>query len=114
MKAVQPNDVCFSINTGNRYFNTDGKSILVYNANCDLTVTNSEFNDSEALAPVKAAIEAAADNTSIKHNITVENVKVNGFAVNTEGINTGTTLWANKNSMSTDNLNVVVDGVDVY
>ena len=26
MKAVQPNDVCFSINTGNRYFNTDGKS----------------------------------------------------------------------------------------
>ncbi len=95
-------------------FNTDGKSILVYNASCDLTVTNSEFNDSEALAPVKAAIEAAADNTSIKHNITVENVKVNGFAVNTVGINTGTTLWANKNSMSTDNLNVVVNGVDVY
>ncbi len=95
-------------------FNTDGKSILVYSASCDLTVTNSEFNDSEALAPVKAAIEAAADNTSIKHNITVENVKVNGFAVNTVGINTGTTLWANKNSMSTDNLNVVVNGVDVY
>ena len=27
---------------------------------------------------------------------------------------TGTTLWANKNSMSQEKLNVVVDGVEVY
>ena len=33
---------------------------------------------------------------------------------NDKGINTGSTLWANKNSMGTDKLNVVIDGVDVY
>ena len=38
----------------------------------------------------------------------------NGYEINDKGINTGTTLWGNKNYMSTDNLNVVVDGVDVY
>ena len=30
------------------------------------------------------------------------------------GINTGTTLWGNKNSMPADRLNVTVDGVNVY
>jgi hypothetical protein len=46
--------------------------------------------------------------------IIVSDCTVNGYAINTSGINTGTTLWANKNSMGTDKLNVVVDGVDVY
>ena len=44
----------------------------------------------------------------------VISVFTNGYEINDKGINTGSTLWANKNSMGTDKLNVVVDGVDVY
>ena len=44
------------------------------------------------------------------HDI-VNKTVVNGYEINDEGIRTGTTLWGNKNSMSTDKLNVVVDGV---
>ena len=39
---------------------------------------------------------------------------VNGYEINDKGINTGTTLWANKNSMGTDKLSVTVDGKKVY
>jgi hypothetical protein len=46
--------------------------------------------------------------------VIVNNTTVNGYEINDEGTNTGTTLWGNKNSMGTDKLNVVVDGVDVY
>lgn len=97
-------------------FNTDGKSILVYNSSCDLTVSNCVFNDSEELAPVKAAIETGSDSLSaIYHNIIVNNTDVNGFAINkTKCDEVSTTLWANKNGMDHDHLNVVVDGVDVY
>ena len=99
-------------------FNTDGKALLVYNQSCNLTVSNCLFNDSEALAPVKAAIETGADdinNGTVKHNIVVTNTTVNGFAINTtECDEVTTTLWANKNGLDHDHLNVVVDGVDVY
>ena len=116
--------------TGNRYniwtwgcptatfdhctFNCDGKSMLLYGtANTNLTISNSVFNDNDGIDPQKTAIEIGNDYNK-SYTLTVSNVDVNGFAENPDGIATGTTLWSNKNSMSSDNLNVVVDGVDVY
>ena len=95
-------------------FNCDGKSMLLYGrANTKLTMNNCVFNDKGGLNELKAAIEIGNDyNTS--YELIVNNATVNGFAINDKGINTGTTLWANKNSMPQDKLNVVVDGVDVY
>ena len=98
----------------NCVFNSDGKALLLYGqANTKLTVNNSTFNDNGGLADLKAAIEIGNDyNTS--YELIVNNTVVNGYEVNDKGINTGTTLWANKNSMGQDKLNVIVDGVDVY
>ena len=95
-------------------FNCDGKSMLLYGqANTKLTMNKCVFNDKGGLNELKAAIEIGNDyNTS--YELIVNNATVNGFAINDKGINTGTTLWANKNSMGKDKLNVVVDGVDVY
>ena len=95
-------------------FNCDGKSMLLYGqANTKLTMNNCVFNDKGGLNELKAAIEIGNDyNTS--YELIVNNATVNGFAVNDKGIDTGTTLWANKNSMPQEKLNVVVDGVDVY
>ena len=95
-------------------FNCDGKSMLLYGrANTKLTMNYCVFNDKGGLNELKAAIEIGNDyNTS--YELIVNNATVNGFAINDKGINTGTTLWANKNSMGKDKLNVVVDGVDVY
>ncbi len=95
-------------------FNSDGKALLLYGqANTKLTINGCTFNDNGGLNELKAAIEIGNDyNTS--YQLIVKNTVVNGFAINDKGINTGTTLWANKNSMSQDKLNVVVDGVDVY
>ena len=98
----------------NCVFNSDGKAMLLYGqANTHLTINNCTFNDSGVLPDLKAAIEIGNDyNTS--YNLVVNNTVVNGYEINDKGINTGTTLWANKNSMGQDKLNVVVDGVDVY
>ena len=95
-------------------FNCDGKSMLLYGQeNTKLTMNYCVFNDKGGLNELKAAIEIGNDyNTS--YELIVNNATVNGFAINDKGINTGTTLWANKNSMGKDKLNVVVDGVDVY
>jgi hypothetical protein len=71
------------------------------------------FNDNGGLADLKAAIEIGND-YGTSYELIVNNATVNGFEINDKGINTGTTLWANKNSMGQDKLNVVVDGVDVY
>ena len=94
-------------------FNCDGKSMLLYGmANTKLTMNNCVFNDNGTISG-KAAIEIGNDyNTA--YELTVNNATVKGFDINTAGINTNTTLWANKNSMGQDKLNVVVDGVDVY
>lgn len=95
-------------------FNCDGKAVLLYGGtDTNLTISNSVFNDNDGIDPQKAAIETGNDYNS-SYTLTVSNVDVNGFDENPNGIATGTTLWANKNSMSSDNLNVVVDGVDVY
>lgn len=99
-------------------FDCDGKSIYV-DGNGDegtkLTATNCVFNDNgdDTVVNDKAAIETGTTYGKT-YELTLTNVDVNGFTVNPTGISTGSTLWANKHSMGTDKLNVVVDGVDVY
>lgn len=100
-------------NVTNCTFNCDGKAVLLYGGtNTNLTVNNCTFNDNGTISG-KAAIEIGNDYNK-SYTLTVTNATVNGFDVNTSGISTGTTLWGNKNSMSQEKLNVVVDGVDVY
>ena len=95
-------------------FNNDGKAILVYGGgSTKLTVNGCTFNDNGGLTSKKAAIEVGAGYGS-SFDLNISDTVVNGYEINDEGINTGTTLWGNKNSMGTDKLNVVVDGVDVY
>ena len=95
-------------------FNSDGKAILLYGtADTNLTVNDCVFNDKGGLTDLKAAIEIGNDYGK-SYTLTVNNTVVNGYEINDKGINTSSTLWANKNSMGTDKLNVVVDGVDVY
>ncbi len=95
-------------------FNSDGKALLLYGqANTVLTVNNCTFNDNGGLADLKAAIEIGNDYNK-SYTLYVNNTVVNGYEINDKGINTGTTLGANKNSMPQEKLNVVVDGVDVY
>ena len=95
-------------------FNSDGKAMLLYGTvNTNLTIENSVFNDKGGLTDLKAAIEIG-DDYGKSYTLVVNNTVVNGYAINNKGIYTGTTLWANKNSMPADRLNVTVDGVIVY
>lgn len=95
-------------------FNSDGKAMLLYGTvNTKLTMNNCTFNDKGGLTDKKAAIEIGNDYDKF-YELIVNNATVNGYEINDKGINTGTTLWANKNSMPKEKLNVVVDGVDVY
>ena len=98
-------------------FNTNGKAILLYGGATysnptNLTVNNCVFNDRNNGSAGKAAIEIGNDYNAT-YTLTVNNATVNGFAVNTEGTNTGTTLWANKNSMDAAHLTVIIDGTKV-
>ena len=105
-----------TVTFNNCVFNSDGKSLLLYGGGrTTMTVNDSVFNDNEGLVDEKkAAIEIGSDYGTSVFELIVNNAVVNGFAINNKGINTGTTLWANKNSMGQDKLNVIVDGVDVY
>lgn len=96
-------------------FNCDGKAVLLYGtANTKLTMNNCVFNDNgDDTVTGKTAIEIGNDYGK-SYEVIVNNATVNGFAENSNGIPTNTTLWSNKNSMGTDKLNVVVDGADVY
>ena len=102
-------------------FDSGGKALLLYGGagstetpTTNLTVTDCEFNDDNTLTTAdKAAIEIGNDYDAV-YNLTVKNIIVNGFAINPEGISTGSTIWANKKSMDRTHLNVVIDGVDVY
>ena len=88
-------------------FNTNGKAILLYgSANTNLVVNNCIFNDSKNGAADKAAIEIGNDYNAT-YTLTVNNATVTGFA---PGKNTGSKLWANKNSMGADHLTVTIDG----
>ena len=100
-------------------FNSDGKALLLYQEGTNtvnLTVKNCTFNDNGGLTAKKAAIEIgdAPYGKTPTYNVTVSGTTVNGYEINDQGINTGTTLWGNKNSMPADRLNVTIDGVTVY
>ena len=100
-------------------FNSDGKALLLYQEGTNtinLTVNRCIFNDNGGLTAKKAAIEIgdAPYGKTPTYNVTVSGTTVNGYEINDQGINTGTTLWGNKNSMPADRLNVIVDGVNVY
>lgn len=102
-------------------FNSGGKALNLYGGagstetpTTNLTVTDCVFNDDNTLTTAnKAAIEIGNDYGAV-YNLTVKNITVNGFAINPEGISTGSNIWANKTSMDQTHLNVVIDGVDVY
>lgn len=100
-------------------FNSDGKALLLYQEGTNtvnLTVKSCIFHDNGGLTSKKAAIEIgdAPYGATPTYNVTVSGTTVNGYEINNEGINTGTTLWGNKNSMPAERLNVTVDGVIVY
>ena len=100
-------------------FNSDGKALLLYQEGTNtvnLTVNSCIFNDNGGLTSKKAAIEIgdAPYGATPTYNVTVSGTTVNGYEINDEGINTGTTLWGNKNSMPAERLNVTIDGVNVY
>ena len=95
-------------------FNTNGKAILLYGGAAasnptNLVVNNCTFNERNSGAAGKAAIEIGNDYNAT-YTLTVNNATVNGFAA---GKNTGSTLWANKNSMDAAHLTVTIDGVKV-
>ena len=101
-------------------FNSGGRALLLYGGagstetpTTNLTVTDCVFNDDDTLTTDKAAIEIGNDYNAV-YNLTVNNITVNEFAINPAGTPTGSTVWANKNSMDHAHLNVVIDGVDVY
>lgn len=80
-----------------------------------MTVNNCVFNDNGDGTVVndKAAIETGTTYGQT-YELVINKTTVNGFEVNPTGISTNSTLWANKHSMGTNKLNVVIDGVDVY
>ena len=92
-------------------FNTNGKAILLYGQATasnptNLVVNNCTFNDRNNGTAGKAAIEIGNDYNAT-YTLTVKNATVNGFA---DGNNTGSKLWANKNSMDAAHLTVTIDG----
>ena len=92
-------------------FNTNGKAILLYGGAdgknpTNLVVNNCIFNDRNSGTAGKAAIEIGNDYNAT-YTLTVNNATVNGFAA---GKNTGSKLWANKNSMDAAHLTVTIDG----
>lgn len=99
-------------------FNCDGKAIYMDGngaTGTNLTVSICVFKDrtNGESGYNKAAIETGTT-YGAKYTLNVSGTTVNGFAVNPDGIGTNSKVWANKNSMDKDHLNVVVDGVDVY
>lgn len=99
-------------------FNCDGKSIYVDGngaTGTNVTIKKCTFNDNGDGTAVndKAAIETGKTYGQ-RYELIINETTVNGFVVNPTGLSTNSTLWANKHSMGTDVLNVVIDGVDVY
>ena len=92
-------------------FNTNGKAILLYGKATEakptnLVANNCIFNDSNNGTAGKAAIEIGNDYNAT-YTLTVKNATVNGFA---DGKNTGSKIWANKDSMDAEHLTVTIDG----
>ena len=96
-------------------FNTDGKSLLVYNSSCDVYVNKCTFNDStNGTGFTKSAIETGVDAVgAATYNIYITETIVNGFSKNDKCVGYENVV-GNKNSISQEYLNIVIDGVDVY
>lgn len=90
----------------NCIFNTNGKAILLYGGTANLTVIGCEFNDRNNGVAGKAAIEVGNEYDA-SYNLIIKNITVNGFA---DGKNTGSKLWANKDSMDAEHLSVTLNG----
>lgn len=95
-------------------FNTNGKAILLYGQATEakptnLIVANCTLNDRKNGAAGKAAIEIGNDYNAT-YNLTISDCVINGFA---EGKNTGSKMWANKNSMDAAHLSVTIDRVKI-
>ena len=96
-------------------FDCAGKSIYI-DGNAGGTTTmkfnNCTFKDNDGGATDKAAIETGNTyGANATYNVTITDCQFNGFA---EGKNTNSTIWANKNSISADLLNITIDGTEVY
>ena len=91
-------------------FNCEGKAMLVYGGGTsEVTFTNCIFNDLGGQSG-KAAIETGNDYDAT-YTININNCEVKGFDVNSVS---GSNVWGNKNSMTPDKLNVIIDNVEVY
>ena len=91
-------------------FDCDGKAMLVYGGGTsEVTFTNCIFNDLGGQNG-KAAIETGNDYDAT-YTININKCTVNGFDVNSVS---GSNVWGNKDSMTADKLNVIIDNVDVY
>lgn len=91
-------------------FNCDGKAMLVYGGGTsEVTFTNCIFNDFGGQTG-KAAIETGNDYDAT-YTININKCEVNGFDINSVS---GSKVWGNKNSMTPDKLNVIIDNVEVY
>ena len=117
-------------------FNSDGKALLVY-ANVLDNGTNHQtvkinrciFNDNgDDTVTGKAAIEITNTYTPVRtYDVFITNTEVNGFSQTVPGAgdfnatygsvagsNIGTNVWGNKMELPNTQINVVIDGVDVY
>ena len=117
-------------------FNCDGKAMLVYANVLDngttrqtVNITNCVFNDNgDDTVTGKAAIEITNTYTPVRtYDVFIKNTTVNGFAQTVPGAgdfnaaygsvagsNIGTNVWGNKCELPNTQINVVIDGVDVY
>ncbi len=97
-------------------FNTDGKAIMMYHDQgntANVVLTDCKFYSNDTITG-KAAVETGDDSKTCVYNITFVNCTQEGFDINPNGISTNSELWGNKNSIPTDRLNVIINGVDVY
>lgn len=117
-------------------FNTDGKALLVYanvldnNSNHQtVNVNGCVFNDNgDDTVTGKAAIEITNTYSPVRtYDVFINETTVNGFAQtvpgkddfnaeygSVEGSDIGTNVWGNKMQLPKTQVNVVIDGVDVY
>ncbi len=102
-----------NVTFNNCVFNTNGKAILCYTEGVtvsNITLNGCTFNSDGTIANNKAAVEVGTDNHAQIYKLFFTNCTQNGFATN----NSNDALWGNKNSMTINELNVIIDGEDVY
>lgn len=98
-------------------FYCDGKAIYADgngNTGTKITLNDCVFVDRTNGERFKKAAIETGTTYGKTYELIINNIEISGFAVNPDGIVTNTEIWANKHSMTTDKLNVVIDGKDVY